>query len=81
MLQFVILPFLFAAQPTNQGEESAVLLLVVAVGGAIFQFPMYTFLGCEKAKSLSRDQKGCEKSKTLFQKRCEKAKSVFIMVH
>ncbi len=49
--------------------------------GPFFQFHMYTFLGREKAKSLSREQKGCEKAKTLFQEGCEKAKSVFIMVH
>ncbi len=45
--------FLSAAQPTDQGEESVVLLLVVIVvvgGGTIFQFPMYSFVGCEKAK-------------------------------
>ncbi len=32
-------------------------------GGTIFQSPMYSFLGCEKAKTLSK--KGCEKAKTL----------------
>ncbi len=53
--------FLSAAQPTDQGEESVLLLLVG--GGTIFQSPMYSFLGCEKAKPLS--QKGCEKAKTL----------------
>ncbi len=31
-------------------EESVVLLLLVVVGGTNFQFPMYIFLGCEKAK-------------------------------
>ena len=61
--------FLSAAKPTDQGEESVFLLLVVVVvvvvvvEGTIFQFPMYCFLGCEKAKTLS--QKGCEKAKTL----------------
>ena len=35
---------------------------------------MYSFLGCEKAKTLS--QKGCEKAKTLSQKRCEKTKTL-----
>ena len=56
--------FLSAAQPTDQGEESVVFLLLVIVGGdTIFQSPMYSFLGCEKAKTLS--QKGCEKAKTL----------------
>ncbi len=56
---------LSAAQPTDQGEENVVLLLlvVVVVGGTIFQSPMYSFLGCEKAKTLS--QKGCDKAKTL----------------
>ncbi len=33
---------LSAAQPTDQGEESVVLLLVV-VGGGIFKCPMYSF--------------------------------------
>ncbi len=41
--------FLSAAQPTDQGEESVVL---VVAGGTIFQFPMYSFLGCEKAKTV-----------------------------
>ncbi len=45
--------FLSAAQPTDQGEESVVLLLIVVVvgGGTIFQSPMCSFLGCEKAKN------------------------------
>ncbi len=43
-------------------------------GGTIFQVPMYSFLGCEKAKTLS--QKGCEKAKKLSQKGCEKAKTL-----
>ncbi len=38
------------------------LLLLLLLGG-IFQVPMNSFLGCEKAKTLS--QKGCEKTKTL----------------
>ena len=41
------------AQPTHQGEESVVLfvvLLVVVGEGTIFQFPMSSFLGCEKEK-------------------------------
>ncbi len=64
-----------AAKPTGQGEESVVLLFVVVVGGAtIFQLPMNSFLGCEKAKTLS--QKWCEKAKTLSQKGCEKAKTL-----
>ena len=64
--------FLSAAQPTDQGEESVVLVVVVG-GGTIFQSPMCSFLGCEKAKTLSK--KGCEKAKTLSQKGCEKAKT------
>ena len=40
-----------AAQPTDQGEESVVLLLlVVVVGETIFQFPMYSFLWCDYKK-------------------------------
>ncbi len=65
--------FLSAAQPTDQGEESVVLLLLVVVvgGGTIFQSPMYSFLGCEKAKTLSK--KRCDKAKTLSKKGCDKA--------
>ena len=37
--------FVFAAQPTVQGEESVVLVVV----GAVFELPVYSFLGCEKA--------------------------------
>ncbi len=74
-------PFLFlsAAQPTDQGEESVVLLVVVIVvvgGGTIFQFPMYSFLGCEKAKlCLKRGvtmQKHCLKRGVKRQKLCLK---------
>ncbi len=36
---------------------------LLLLGGTIFQSPMYSFLGCEKAKTLSK--KGCEKAKTL----------------
>ncbi len=48
--------FLSAAQPTDQGGESVVLHLVVVavVGGTIFQFPMYSFLGCEKENFVSK---------------------------
>ncbi len=47
--------FLSAAQPTDQREESVVLLLVVVVGGGtIFQFPMYSFLGCERQNFVSK---------------------------
>ncbi len=63
--------YLSAAKPTDQGEESVVLLVVV-VGGLFFSFPCTVFLVCEKAKTLP--QKGCEKAKTLSQKGCEKAK-------
>ncbi len=51
--------FLSAAQPTDQGEESVVL--VVVGGGTIFQSPMCSFLGCEEAKTLSK--KGVWKGK------------------
>ncbi len=79
--------FLSAAQPTDQGEESVVLLVVVGAG-TIFHLLMYIFWGCEKAKTLS--QKGCEKAKTLslkgfektktfLPKGCEKAKTLCIM--
>ena len=60
-------------KPTDQGEESIVLVVVV-VGGTIFHVPMYSFWGCVKAKSLS--QKGCVKAKTLSQKGYVKAKSL-----
>ena len=68
--------FFSAAKPTDQGEESVLLLLllVVVVGGTISQSPMYSFLGCEKAKQLS--QKGCEKTKALSQKGCGKVKTL-----
>ncbi len=39
------LSFLSAAQPTDQGEESVVLVVVVVGGGTIFQSPMYSFFG------------------------------------
>ncbi len=42
--------------------------------GTIFQTPMYSFLGCDKAKTLSK--KGCDKAKTLSQKGCDKAKTL-----
>ncbi len=35
--------FLSAAKPTDQGKESVVLLLLV--GGTIFQLPMYIIFG------------------------------------
>ncbi len=35
---------------------------------------MYNFLGCEKAKTLSK--KGCDKAKTLSKKGCDKAKTL-----
>ncbi len=54
--------FLSAAQPTDQGEVSIVVLLVV-VGGTIIDLTKYSFLGCEKAKTLS--QKVREKVKLL----------------
>ena len=64
---------LSAAKPTDQGEES-VVLVVVGGGRTIFQLLMYIFWGCEKAKTLS--QNGCEKAKTLSQKGCEKANKI-----
>ncbi len=70
--------FLSAAQPTDQGEESVVLLVVVVVvvGGTIFQSPMYSFLGCEKAKTLSTKdvtrQKLCLNRGVTRQKLCLK---------
>ncbi len=47
-------PFLSAAQPTDQGEESVVLVVVVVGrgGGPFFSLPCtVSFLGCEKAKN------------------------------
>ncbi len=65
--------FISAAQPTDQGGERVVLLVVV--GGTVFELLMYhSFLGSEKATALP--QKGWEKAKTLYQKGCEKAKSL-----
>ncbi len=45
---FLLAPptFFSAAQPTGQGEESVVLLLVV--GWSIFQFPTYIFWGVKR---------------------------------
>ncbi len=40
--------FLSATQPTDQGKESVVLIVVGA--GTIFHLLMYSFLGCEKEK-------------------------------
>ncbi len=40
--------FLSSAQPTDQGEVSVVLLLLVG-GGTIIDLTKYSFLGCEKA--------------------------------
>ncbi len=48
---------LSAAQPTDQGEESVVLLVGVG-GGTAFKLPMYSFLGCAKQKlCIKRDVK------------------------
>ena len=55
---------LSAAQPTYQGEESVVLVVIV-VGGDYFLISHVQFFGVCKAKTLSR--KGCEKHKTLSQ--------------
>ncbi len=50
-LQFL---FLSAAQPTDQGDESVVLLVVViVVGKDHFSVSYVQFLGCEKAKTVS----------------------------
>ncbi len=38
-------------------------------GGTFFQSPMYCFLGCDKAKTLSK--KRCDKAKTLSKKGCD----------
>ncbi len=46
--------FLSAAQPTDQGEESVVVLLLVFVDGGAFFSLSGSFLGCEKAKTLSQ---------------------------
>ncbi len=45
--------FLSAAKPTDRGEGSVVLVVVVVVGGfggTIFQFPMYAQNGCIQRK-------------------------------
>ena len=58
--------FLFEAQPTDQGEDSVVLLLLVFVfvgGGDRFLISHVQFFGVCKGKTLS--QKGCEKAKPL----------------
>ncbi len=80
--------FLSAAQPTDQGKESVVLLLVVLLvgvgGGTVFVLTMYSFLGCEKEKlCLKRGVKrqnlglkrGVKKQKLCLKKGCEKAKT------
>ncbi len=78
--------YFYLRRSPDQGEESVVVVLLVLVGGTIFHFPMYSFFGvwkgktlsqkeCEKAKTLS--QKECEKAKTLSQRGCEKAKTLF----
>ena len=75
--------FLSVAQPTDQGEESVVLLFV-AGAGTIFSSSHAQFFGVLKGKTLS--QKGCERQKLclkrgvkrqkpLSQKGCEKAKT------
>ena len=56
--------FLSAAQPTDQGEESVVLLVVVGAG-TIFHLLMYSFLGCE-------EEKLCPKRGVKRQKLCRK---------
>ncbi len=38
--------FLSAAQPTDQGEESIVLGVVVFVGGLVLESPMHIQTGC-----------------------------------
>ncbi len=50
----ILLSFLSAAKPTDQGEESLVLLVVVVVGGGcggtVFRSPMYKQNGCIQRK-------------------------------
>ncbi len=58
-----ILPGIFicgAADRSGRGKRSS---SSSCWGGTIFQSPMYSFLGCDKAKTLSK--KGCDKAKTL----------------
>ena len=61
----------FAADRSRRGKRCS--SSCCCFGGGIFQSPMYSFLGWEKAKTLS--QKGCEKAKTLSQKGCKKVKN------
>ncbi len=50
--------FLSAAQPTDQGEESVVLLPVVVGGGPFFKFPCTVFWGVRRQNlCLKRDVK------------------------
>ncbi len=76
--------FLSAAQPTDQGEESVVLLVgfvvvvVVGFGGTVFISPMYTQKGCIQRKfsfkrGVSRENfssKGVQSEKFFLQKGC-----------
>ncbi len=65
-------PFLSAAKPSGQGEES--VLLIIVWGGGHFQSPHEQFLRCEKCQ-LFLFKNGCEKSK-VFLKKGEK-KTIF----
>ncbi len=78
--------FLSAAQPTDQGEESVLILFVVVIvgRGTIFDLPIYSFFGGgEKEKLCLRGVKKAKnfpkrgvKRQKLFQKRCEKTKTL-----
>ncbi len=83
--------FLSAAKPTDQGEESVVLVVVVIVrgfGGTVFQSPMYTQNGCIQRKLFSKWvypenfflQNGCIQRKGFFfQNGCIQGKLFFKM--
>ncbi len=66
-------PFLSAAQPTDQGEESVVLL--VPVGGDYFLISHVQFFGVWKGKNFV-SKRGVQRQKTLSPKGCEKAKTL-----
>ncbi len=66
-------------------ERKAFFFLLLLLGGAFFSLPCTVFLGCERAKTLSKkgcdkakilSQNGCDKAKTLSQNGCEKAKTL-----
>ncbi len=85
ILPYNVATFYLRRSGLIKARTESVVLLVVVAGGTVFQLPMYSFLGCEKAETLS--QKGCDKEKNFvskgvwkgkklcLKKGCEKAKN------